>query len=305
MSTARGSAGARAELGRLARQVRVDLQAPARRKVAEGYGEVSAEDVNFPSTGRSTPSSAARMPANFTGIQSGRGGRSLTVRFKLKKAERSSMSRRCCPLRPLHRAEGGRGKARRRIRPQPGRQRAVRVRRIQAAGIGDTQIVQGLLPAVPRRCQTSVPLHPADNAATIAFIGKEIDQTSGPREPRWVEQIQKARADAQVSIMTPGSLQFLHFNMKVKPLDDVRVRRHRLCDRPQAVGAGFRRGARPPARDRAGRVLWCAAHLRNSGDLRYDYDPAKAKALLGRPACPTASRWRRSPPSARTIARTC
>ena len=121
----------------------------------------------------------------------------------------------------------------------------------------------------------------ADNAATIAFIGKELDQTGGPREPRWVEQIQKARPDAVISIMQPGSLQFIHFNMKVKPLDDVRVRQAIAYAVDRKVWAsvfGVVHGDLPAI---VPEVFYGA--LKTSEippDLRYDFNLAKAKALL-------------------------
>ena len=114
----------------------------------------------------------------------------------------------------------------------------------------------------------------------IAFIGKELDQTGGPREPRWVEQIQKARPDAVISIMQPGSLQFLHFNMKVKPLDDVRVRKAIAYAVDRRVWKSVFGVVHGPLPAIVPEEFYGA--LKTSeipAELRYDFDLAKAKAL--------------------------
>lgn len=122
---------------------------------------------------------------------------------------------------------------------------------------------------------------PSDNAATIAFIGKELDQTGGPREPRWVEQIQKANPGAVISIMQPGSLQFLHFNMKVKPLDDGRVRRaiaYAVDRKLWSSVFGVVHGPLPAIVPAEFYGALKTADI--PPDLAYSYDLEKAKSLL-------------------------
>jgi peptide/nickel transport system substrate-binding protein len=192
----------------------------------KGFGEVSAEDVKFSYERQISPDLGGVHGANFKDIASIDVVDPLTVRFNLKQ-----------PNAFFHASA---------LTPGFGRF-IVPKKAVEQLGVefGRAPIGSGPFAFSEYRPQESVVLTanknyfrgapptetlqfryvPSDNAATIAFIGKEFDQTSGPREPRWVEQIQKASTGAKISVMQPGSLQFIHFNMKVKPLDDVRVRR--------------------------------------------------------------------------------
>lgn len=248
----------------------------------KGYGEMTAEDVKYSFDRQLDPKLGSTNGANFTGIASIDILDPLTVRFNLKKSDAFFHASALTP---------GFGRY---IVPKAAVEKL-------GAEFGRAPIGSGPYEFLEYRPQESITLKankdyfrgkpptetlrfrfiPADNAATIAFIGKEIDQTSGPREPRWVEQIQKARPDAAISIMQPGSLQFLHFNMKVKPLDDVRVRRaiaHAIDRKLWASVFGVVHGALPAIVPEEFYGALKTADI--PADLRYAYDPAKAKALL-------------------------
>lgn len=248
----------------------------------QGYGEVSADDVKFSYERQLDPKLGGVHGASFKDIQTIEVVDPLTVRFVLK-----------APNAFFHASA---------LTPGFGRYIVPR-KAVEKLGaeFGRAPIGSGPFEFAEYRPQESIVLKankdyfrgapptatlrfryiPADSAATIAFIGKEIDQTSGPREPRWVEQIQKARSDAHISIMQPGSLQFLHFNMKIKPLDDVRVRQAIAYAVDRKVWKSVFGVVHGPLPTIVPEEFYGALRTADiPAELRYDYDPIKAKALL-------------------------
>jgi peptide/nickel transport system substrate-binding protein len=254
----------------------------------KGYGEVSAEDVKFSYERQMDPALGGVHGASFKDIASIEVIDPLTVRFTLKG-----------PNSFFHAAA---------LTPGFGRF-IVPKKAVEELGdqFGFAPIGSGPFEFSEYRPQDRVILTafddyflgrppvdelrlryiPDNNAATIAFIGGELDVSGGERTPQWVEQIQQAAPDARIITMLPGSLQFLHFNMKVPPLDDVRVR--------QAIAYAVNRDvweevfgvlhgdltAIVPA------AFYGALQIEDiPEDLRYDYDPEKAKALLAEAGFP-------------------
>lgn len=128
---------------------------------------------------------------------------------------------------------------------------------------------------------------PDNNAATIAFIGDELDVSSGERTPQWVTQMEQARPDANLITMLPGSLQFLHFNMKVEPLDNPLVRK--------AIGHAIDREAWADYYDILSGPLTAIVPEEFFGalpydqipvELRYSFDPDLARELLAEAGYP-------------------
>jgi peptide/nickel transport system substrate-binding protein len=122
---------------------------------------------------------------------------------------------------------------------------------------------------------------PDNNAATIAFIGGELDVSGGERTPQWVEQIEQAAPDANIITMLPGSLQFLAFNMTVEPLDNVLVRQaiayavdRDVWEEVFGILHGDLTAIVPDS------FFGAVQTADIPEDLRYDYNPDKARELL-------------------------
>lgn len=122
----------------------------------------------------------------------------------------------------------------------------------------------------------------ADSTArTLGFLKGQLDIIEGIRLPGWAEDIRKQAPKAAFDFTRPGSQNIIAFNTTRKPFDDVRVRRaiRFAIDRnvfKEAYGElyGDIWGVNPPQYPGA------FQHNQLPEDLQYDYNPAKAKALL-------------------------
>jgi peptide/nickel transport system substrate-binding protein len=122
---------------------------------------------------------------------------------------------------------------------------------------------------------------PDSTARTLGFLKGQLDIIEGIRLPGWIEDIRAQAPQAHFDFTRPGSQNLVCFNMTRKPFDDIRVRRavRFAVDRTafrEAFGElyGDIWGINPPEYPGA---------FQNGelpDDLQYDYDPAKAKALL-------------------------
>lgn len=118
-------------------------------------------------------------------------------------------------------------------------------------------------------------------ARTLAFLKGDLDIIEGARLPGWVDQIKRQKPDLVLDQTRPGSINSFFFNMNKKPFDDIRVRKALRygIDREvilKAFGgvAGAAWGVNPPE--------FPGGFKENElpQELRYYYDPQKAKALL-------------------------
>lgn len=121
-------------------------------------------------------------------------------------------------------------------------------------------------------------------ARTLSFVKGELDIIEGARLPGWVEQVKQQRPDAIVDQTRPGSCNTFFFNLGKKPFDDIRVRKAlryginrdiitTAFGGPTGI-AGLAWGVNPPE---------FPGGLKETDvpeELRYYYDPKKAKALL-------------------------
>jgi peptide/nickel transport system substrate-binding protein len=118
-------------------------------------------------------------------------------------------------------------------------------------------------------------------ARTLAFLSGQADIIEGARTPGWMESIKQRKPDIIFDGTKPGSVNTLHLNLTHKPLDDLRVR--------QAIRYAIDNAALAHAYGDMGGQMWGVNPPQFPGsvsdrdlppDLRYAYDPEKAKKLL-------------------------
>jgi peptide/nickel transport system substrate-binding protein len=254
----------------------------------KGYGEVSAEDVKFSYERQMDPALGGVHGASFKDIESIDVIDPLTVRFTLKS-----------PNAFFHAAA---------LTPGFGRF-IVPKKAVEELGdhFGFAPVGSGPFEFAAYHPQNRVVLEafddyflgrppmdelhlryiPDNNAGTIAFIAGELDTTGGDRTPEWIASIEAAVPDAKIITMSPGSLQFLHFNMKVAPLDDVKVRQAIAYAIDQSVWEevfGVLSGPLPAI---VPSPFYGALQTEDiPEDLRYEYNPERAKELLAEAGYP-------------------
>ena len=125
---------------------------------------------------------------------------------------------------------------------------------------------------------------PSDNARELAFASGEIDLFYGRREQDWVDRMRSQYADTvKIDIFAPSQSRMLHINQSVKPLDDIRVRKaiEHAINRDEfqvLIGKDITRQLRSPVPSGfLGQTTAVPA---------YDFDQAKAKALLAEAGYP-------------------
>lgn len=117
---------------------------------------------------------------------------------------------------------------------------------------------------------------PSDSSRELAFKKGELDVFLGKRQEKWVERMKKD-SGLTVDVFEPGELRTLHLNTKMKPLNDIRVRK--------AIAHAINRDElRAFVGNSVTRLSWSPVpngYLGTTGDLpKYTYDTKKAKALL-------------------------
>jgi peptide/nickel transport system substrate-binding protein len=118
-------------------------------------------------------------------------------------------------------------------------------------------------------------------ARTLALLKGDLDIIEGARLPGWVDQLKQQKPDVVIDQTRPGSINTFFFNMGKKPFDDIRVRK--------ALRYGIDREVIIKAFGGVASPSWGINPPEFPGgfkenelpeELRYDYDPKKAKALL-------------------------
>lgn len=248
----------------------------------KGYGEVSAEDVKFSFERQMDPKLGGIHGASFKAISSIDVVDPLTVRFNLNATD---------PFFHVEALIPGFGRF---IVPKKAVEELGDKFGFQPVGSGAYEFSEyrpqeaiilkafdGYFGGRPAIDEINMRYIPDNNAATIAFLGGELDVTGGDRDPKWVDQMKQQVPDANINVLLPGSLQFIAFNMTVKPLDNLKVRQALAyaIDRSQwAKAFGIVHGDMPTI---VPEVFYGALKASDiPPELRYDYDPDKAKALL-------------------------
>jgi peptide/nickel transport system substrate-binding protein len=130
---------------------------------------------------------------------------------------------------------------------------------------------------------------PETSARTLAFRKGDLDFIDGARGPGWTRDLKRAMPKAQFDVLFPGSTQLLHINLTQKPMDDLRVR--------QAMAYGLDRQVWKQTFD----ILHGPLYGMNApgvygaldteadvpAELRYAYDPDRARSLLKQAGLPS------------------
>jgi len=128
---------------------------------------------------------------------------------------------------------------------------------------------------------------PETAARTIAFRKGDLDFIDGARAPGWAPDLKRAMPSAKIVVLFPGSTQIMHLDTSRKPFSDVRVR--------QAVAYGLDRSVFKEAYGELSGPLWgmnapgifgALGEADAPAELRYAYNPQKAKALLAEAGYP-------------------
>jgi peptide/nickel transport system substrate-binding protein len=118
-------------------------------------------------------------------------------------------------------------------------------------------------------------------ARTLAFASGQVDMIEGVRSPGWIPSMQQRSADTIFDATAPGSFNVLHLNLTRAPLDDLRVRQAiRYAIDNTALASAYGPLAAPMVGIIAAQFQGSVTKDELPDELKYDYDPEKAKALL-------------------------
>jgi peptide/nickel transport system substrate-binding protein len=131
-------------------------------------------------------------------------------------------------------------------------------------------------------------LYIADTTArTLALLSGEVDMIEGVRQPGWIPQIQAQKPDLIFDMTVPGSFNTLFFNLDKDPLQNILIRK--------AIMHGINKQEIVEALTPMSRMVYTLnppnyptgfALEDLPEELRYEYDPDKAKALLAEAGMP-------------------
>lgn len=161
-----------------------------------------------------------------------------------------------------------------------------------AGGVVTLKSFEGYHGAKPKIERIEFRYMPDPTARTIALLKGDLDIIEGARLPGWVAQLKQQKSDLIIDQTRPGSIKTFFFNMSRKPFDDVRVRKALRygIDRNVLISAfggiaGPSWGINPPE--------YPGGFQENElpAELRYDYDPERAKALLAEAGHPNGLRF--------------
>lgn len=125
------------------------------------------------------------------------------------------------------------------------------------------------------------------SARTFAILGGTVDMILAPAGPGAINAIMSQNPNLNMDVGLPGNYWSLHFNMTKKPFDDIRVRQaFAYAINKQAISDAITPptprtyGLNPPA------IAGSLNEENTPEELKYLYDPEKAKALLAEAGFP-------------------
>ena len=118
-------------------------------------------------------------------------------------------------------------------------------------------------------------------ARTLALLAGKVDMIEGVRAPGWIPSIQARKKDLQFDMTAPGSINTLHINMTRKPFDDLRIRQAvRYAIDKEAIAKSLAPMGKPMVGLMAPTYAGAVTDDELPPELRYKYDPDRAKKLL-------------------------
>jgi peptide/nickel transport system substrate-binding protein len=248
-----------------------------------GYGEVTAEDVKYSFDRVRSPNTGSLYAEGFADLEKIEVLDPYTVRFHL------SYSNPIFYATHLYPREGGFIVSRKAVEEMGGAafsRNPVGSGAYEFAGYQPgRQVTLKANPAFHRGPPKLAELHflymPETAARTIAFRKGDLDFIDGARAPGWTSDLKRAMPQAQVRVLFPGSTQIMHLDTSRKPFNDLRVR--------QAIAYGLNKSVWKEAYgDLSGPLYGMNAPTAFGAlgekdvppELRYGFDPDRARALL-------------------------
>jgi len=118
-------------------------------------------------------------------------------------------------------------------------------------------------------------------ARTLAFASGDVDMIEGVRTPGWIDSMKQQSEATIFDATAPGSINTLSINLAKGPLADIRVRQAiRYAMDTDAIASAFGGIAAPMVGIVAKQFPGSLSQDQLPEDIRYTYNPDKAKELL-------------------------
>jgi peptide/nickel transport system substrate-binding protein len=124
-------------------------------------------------------------------------------------------------------------------------------------------------------------------ARTLAFASGQVDMIEGVRQPGWIPTMRQRDANTIFDATAPGSFNTLHLNLDYEPLNDIRVRKaFRYAIDSAQIASAFGELSTPMVGIIAPQFAGSVTREELPEELKFEYSPEKAKALLAEAGYP-------------------
>jgi peptide/nickel transport system substrate-binding protein len=252
----------------------------------KGYGELTSEDVKFTFDRVRDPAQGSAAAIYYSNVERVEAPDRYTAVISLKQPDPFLMSSLVhvtssnivCKKAVL---EKGAGFARDPIGSGPYQVASVAPKLVKLSANAD---YFGTKPSIPNM---EVQYILDTSARALAILGNQLDMILAPAGPGAINSITQKNPKLILDVALPGNSVSVAFNLNRKPLDDLRVRQAFMYainkeDIRNSLTPPTPRvfGLNPPSVDGALTDANCPK------ELRYDYNPAKAKQLLAEAGFP-------------------